>query len=66
MTGVYHKSDVKELDGVLESIVKQNLPRTYGHINSDEADDSISRSTLIRATHTLLLSTCILINLTEA
>ena len=23
----------------LESIVKQNLPRTYGHINSDEADD---------------------------
>lgn len=39
MTGVYHKSDVTELDGVLESIVKQNLPRTYGHINSDEADD---------------------------
>ena len=39
VTGVYHKSDVKELDGVLESIVKQNLPRTYGHINSDEADD---------------------------
>lgn len=39
VTGVYHKSDVTELDGVLESIVKQNLPRTYGHINSDEADD---------------------------
>ena len=39
MTGAYHKSDVTELDGVLESIVKQNLPRTYGHINSDEADD---------------------------
>ena len=37
VTGVYHKSDVTELDGVLESIVKQNLPRTYGHINSDEA-----------------------------
>ena len=39
VTGVYHKSDVTELGGVLESIVKQNLPRTYGHINSDEADD---------------------------
>lgn len=39
VTGVYHKSDVTELDGVLESIVKQNLPRTYGHINSDEADN---------------------------
>ncbi len=39
VTGVYHKSDVTELDGVLESIVKQNLPRTYGHINGDETDD---------------------------
>lgn len=39
VTGVYHKSDVTELDGVIESIVKQSLPRTYGHINGDEAEE---------------------------
>lgn len=66
MTGVYHKSDVKELDGVLESIVKQNLPRTYGHINSDEADDfDIEEYTYTGDTYITAID-LYLINLTEA
>ena len=39
VTGVYHKTDVTELDGVIESIVKQDLPRTYGHIDDSDAEE---------------------------
>lgn len=36
--GIYRKTDTTEIDGIVESVVKQNLPRTYGHISPEDEE----------------------------
>lgn len=36
--GIYRKTDATEIDGIVESVVEQNLPRTYGHIAPEDEE----------------------------